>query len=120
VTTPRLPRTAARLGAFLGGAAGATLATCPEAVAHRVGDKSSVPVGIVRLLGLRMVAQAVVEIVRPDRRVLWCGAGVEAAHGASMLAARAVWPQYRRSATASAAIAFGFAAVGIVTGWARR
>jgi hypothetical protein len=115
-----LPAWAARGGAAVGGVVGAALALRPEPALRWVSAGTApAPVWLVRLLGARMVAQAVVEVSRPDRRVLWGGAGIELAHGASMLAAAAIWPGYRRSATASAAIAFGFAGLGIASGWAR-
>jgi len=83
---------------------GAVLLTRPGTVAQTVGGASP-PALVVRLLGARMLAQGLIESVRPTRGVLLAGSGVDAAHALSMVAAAARWPAYRRSALASAATA---------------
>ena len=63
-----------------------------------VGGRDVPPAWIVRLLGVRTLAQSAAEFTRPRRDVLIIGVGVDAAHAASMLAAAKVRPRYRRAA----------------------
>ena len=69
---------------------------------------------IVRLLGVRTLAQSAAEFSRPRRDVLIIGVGVDVVHAASMLAAAKMWPRYRRAALISAASATASAVVGAV------
>jgi hypothetical protein len=68
---------------------------------------------IVRVLGGRLVVQAVAELAwGPRARVL--NAGIDATHAASMIVAAWRWPQHRRSALVSAAVAAGTATLDLV------
>lgn len=78
------------------------------------------PAWILRLLGARLLGQGGVELLAPQRPVLLAGAGIDAIHGASMIAAAAYWPKYRRAATASALTAFGFGAAVVAVARVRR
>ncbi len=107
--------------AGVGGVLGVALAALPAAISRRVaGPGDPVPPALVRTLGLRMAAQAAAELATPQRRVLWSGACVDLAHGASMLAAGSIWPRYRRSAAISAALAFAVGAGQFSAGWVCR
>ncbi len=78
-----------------------------------VGEHENVPPSwIVRVLGIRTLAQGVAESVRPRRGVFAVGVAVDIAHAASMLAAARMWPHYRRAALTSA----GGAAAAAVAG----
>ena len=79
-----------------------------------VGGRDVPPLWIVRLLGVRTLAQSAAEVTRPRRDVLVIGVGLDVAHAASMLAAAKVWPRYRRAALISAASATASAVVGAV------
>lgn len=69
------------------------------------------PPAIVRLLGGRMAAQGLLLLGRvSDGRAFRVGAAVDGCHAASMVAAAAAFPRFRRAAAASAAIAFAMAA----------
>ena len=65
---------------------------------------------IARVLGTRLVGQAAVDIVW-GRRTRAVDVAVELAHAASMLAVSLHWPAHRRSASFSAAVATGIAAL---------
>jgi hypothetical protein len=83
----------------------------PEWVLAAVGapDRAEVRVlQVARVLGVRMVAQAGLEVVR-GRRTPALDTVVELTHAVSMLPAALIWPIHRRSATVSAAIAAGIA-----------
>jgi hypothetical protein len=102
VTTPQ-PLRAPRLlaGAHLGQAV--VLLAQPPGVLRRItGDHGVPPAWIVRVLGARILIQAVPEAVSPTPNVLRLGVVVDLAHAASMLAAARVWPRYRRAAMVSA------------------
>ena len=71
------------------------------------------PTWILRLLGIRMLAQGLVEIVAPRRLTFGVCAGIDATHAVSMLAAARIWPTYRRAALLSAAAAGLSAVVGV-------
>jgi hypothetical protein len=94
------------------GSLGALLIARPEAVARACsGAPNAVPrAWIVRLLGARMLLQALVEAARPEQRILAGGIATDAAHGASMVALAAASRRYRRPASISAAAA-GLSAV---------
>lgn len=93
--------------------------TPASAARWSAGDGAAPPAWIVRVLGARMAAQAAlvrwIAGHRPgDRpRALRAGAVVDGLHGASMVAAAAVWPRYRRSALTSAGLAFLSCAVAV-------
>lgn len=96
------------------GAAGVVMAGFPATAARWAGGPGGQPPAwVVRVLGGRMAAQALVvrwvagrSGPRDRRRAVRAGAAVDGLHGASMIAAAAVFPRYRRSALASAAVAF--------------
>ncbi len=91
----------------------ATLLARPARVVRLVcGPDDSPPIWITRLLGARVLAQAAAELARPSRSLLRLGAAVDATHAASMFAAAAVLPAYRRPALASAAAATAAAVAG--------
>ncbi|MBV9595185.1 MAG: hypothetical protein JO147_15475 [Actinobacteria bacterium] len=60
---------------------------------------------VIRLLGARMIGQAVLESVRPDRRTLTGAALVDATHAVSMIVLGWARPEYRPAARASALVA---------------
>ena len=72
---------------------------------------------VVRVLGARHVAQAVLTGRAPTRAVLWLGAEVDAAHAASMLGVAVCSRRYRRAALGDAVVAGTLAAAGA---WAAR
>jgi len=71
------------------------------------------PTWIIRLLGLRMLVQGILQLARPRRATFGVCAAVDATHAVSMLAAAHVWPTYRRAALLSAAGAGLSAVVGV-------
>jgi hypothetical protein len=70
---------------------------------------------IARVLGTRLVAQAVVDITG-GRRTRTLDVAVELAHAASMLAVSLHWRAHRRSASISAGLATGIAALDLAGG----
>jgi hypothetical protein len=91
---------------------GAVLALRPDA-AHRLAGEprhSGPPAWLVRVLGLRMLAQAGLEAVRPQPRVVLAAAAVDTAHALSMAGYAAVTARYRRPALISGAFAAASAA----------
>lgn len=87
----------------------------PPAVLRAVaGDQDVPPSWIIRILGVRTLAQGAAEFLRPRRDVLVLGVTVDLAHAATMVAAAAVWPHYRRAALISAGGATTSAVVGAV------
>jgi hypothetical protein len=84
---------------------GTALSSRPNEVARVVaGREASPPSWVVRMLGVRLLAQGVAELVRPTCRVLLCAAGIDALHAASMIGVAAD-TRYRRCAIVSAAVA---------------
>jgi hypothetical protein len=71
---------------------------------------------VVRILGARHLAQAVLTLWRPSPAVLLGGAGVDACHAASMLALAVADPQLRTAGIADCAAATAFTATGALTG----
>jgi hypothetical protein len=71
---------------------------------------------VVRILGVRHLAQAVLTLWRPRPVVLLAGAGIDACHAASMLALAVADPRMRRAGIADAAAATAFTATGALTG----
>jgi hypothetical protein len=112
VTTTQ-PRRGARLLARVHLGQAVVLLAQPPGVLRRItGDYGVPPAWIVRVLGARILIQAVAEAVSPSRNILRVGLVVDLTHAASMLAAAQVWPRYRRAALASA----GGAGASIVAG----
>jgi len=103
-----------RLVAAASGTLGLVLLLRPKAVARACSGPQAVPKAwIVRALGGRMLLQAAVQAVRPDRLTLDAGTATDAAHATSMVALAAVSPRYRRPASLSAAFATVSAALGL-------
>lgn len=69
---------------------------------------------VLRVLGARQVAQAVITGRTPTRAVLLLGAEVDVAHAASMIGLAVFERRYRRAALGDAAIAAAFAVAGAV------
>jgi hypothetical protein len=83
---------------------GTLLLGVPDAVTGRIaGDQPRPPTTLIRVLGARLLIQGLVECIWPRRSVVRAGAAVDTAHTASMIAAAALLPAYRRTAIASAA-----------------
>lgn len=78
-------------------------------------DRPAPPLAVVRILGVRMLAQHVAVLASPRRPLVLGSAAVDTLHGASMLAAAVVWPRYRRAALVSAATAFASTATAALT-----
>ena len=75
---------------------------------------------VVRILGARHLAQAVLTLWRPRRGgVPWPGAGIDACHAASMLALAAAEPRVRGAGIADALAATAFTATGALSGAGR-
>jgi hypothetical protein len=88
------------------------LARPEQAVALIGADETSAPsTWIVRLLGLRLFAQATVQLFRPNSTTALAGAAVDTAHAASMVAVAVTSARYRRAALLSGGAAAGSAAV---------
>jgi len=71
---------------------------------------------VVRILGARHLAQAVLTLWRPRPAVLLAGAGVDACHAASMLALAVADPRMRIAGLADGTAAAAFTATGSLTG----
>jgi len=71
---------------------------------------------VVRILGARHLAQAVLTLWRPSPAVLLSGAGIDACHAASMLALAVAEPQLRTAGIADCAAATAFTATGALAG----
>ncbi len=71
---------------------------------------------VVRILGARHLAQAVLTLWRPRPAVLLAGAGIDACHAASMLALAVADPRMRIAGIADGAAAAAFTATGALTG----
>jgi hypothetical protein len=68
--------------------------------------------GVIRVLGIRQVSQALVTGTQPSAAVLLLGAEVDAAHAVSMIALTLCSRRWRRAALADAMIASLFAQAG--------
>lgn len=111
--------TAPRVFATASAATGLALLLRAERIAAAAGRRAGRPdPRIVRVLGARQVAQAVLTLVRPTSAVLALGAAVDASHAASMVALAGASPRFRRPALASATVAG--VAVGVGAALARR
>jgi hypothetical protein len=65
---------------------------------------------VARVLGLRLVTQACLDLAG-GRRSRSLDVAVELTHAVSMVTAATIWPAHRRSASVSAAVAAGIAAL---------
>jgi hypothetical protein len=112
---PRLLFPAARAGY------GAVLLCAPGLVlGPRAGEASrSRARAVVRCLGARNLAQAVLTLWRPGRQVLAAGAGIDGCHAAAMLALAVADPQLRRAGLTDALAATAFTAAGAAIASAR-
>jgi hypothetical protein len=68
---------------------------------------------VVRVLGARQVAQALLSGRTPTGAVLYLGAEADVAHAATMIALAVLERRYRRAALCDAAIATAFAVAGV-------
>lgn len=66
-----------------------------------------------RLLGARMIAQAILTAALPTPRVVRFGVAIDAAHGLSMAALASASSTHRRLAATNGAIAAAFVAAGL-------
>ena len=108
------PVTPSRVGRFAGtvhAVIGSVLLIAPSRAATLVarGPGGAPPNWVIRLLGLRMVAQAGFELSHPTPEVLAASAGVDGVHAASMLPVL-LSSRYRRPALVSAGVALASAA----------
>lgn len=78
-----------------------------------ISDASPKATAIVRILGLRDVAQALVCAPAPTRSVVLLGAGVDGVHAASMVALAVSSPRWRRAALFSGTLSLTFALLGV-------
>ena len=103
------PAVRACYGAALLCAPGTALRLCNR---HPAGRRARI---VVRVLGFRHLAQAMLTLIRPSPEVFAAGAAVDACHAASMLAVAAADPRIRRASIADALAATAFMAVGGLT-----
>ncbi len=80
---------------------GAALLVHPEVV-DRTSSGQVPPPWVVRALGLRLLAQGVIETLWPRRATLRFSCAIDVAHAASMFGAAVMLQPYRRAALASA------------------
>ncbi|MGH7666440.1 MAG: hypothetical protein ACRENY_03000 [Candidatus Dormibacteria bacterium] len=69
---------------------------------------------LLRVLGVRQLAQAALSLALPRASVLWLGVATDATHAASMLVLARLRPDWRRGALADAAVASLLAGLGAV------
>jgi hypothetical protein len=100
-----LPLVRAVWGAVLLGVPGTVLSITTRSDPALLGTAKTV----LRVLGVRQIAQAAVEVHWPRTGVLALGATADALHAASGLVLAAADPGWRRSALLDAAVALGFA-----------
>src|SRR5204862_427170 len=86
--------------AALGGL-GVALAARPRDVVATSCGAPVPPAWLVRVLGVRQLAQELLILAAPTRSVLLGAATTDALHAASMGAAALIWPKYRRPALTS-------------------
>jgi len=96
------------------GGLGVALAARPRDVVAVVSGPPEPPAWLVRVLGVRQLAQELLVLAAPTRPVLLGAAATDALHAASMVGAALIWPAYRRTALTSAGVA-ATAAAGAVT-----
>jgi hypothetical protein len=77
------------------------------------GDQPA-PAWLARLLGVRLLFQGCLLARRPTPTIVAAEAGVEAAHGLTMLGLAHVVPEVRRTARRAAALAGGLVLSGLV------
>lgn len=100
------PRGAVRLATGVRAGQGLLLLLMPARVLRDVaGGGQTPPPAVARVLGARMLGQAILESAHPSRNVLRLGLAVDAAHAGTMLVAARLRPRYRRAALTSAAAA---------------
>jgi hypothetical protein len=82
----------------------AILLAQPLGVLRRAAGTHDVPPPwIMRVLGVRLLVQAIAEMTSPRPTMLRINAFVDLTHAASMFVAAKAWPRYRRAAMVSAA-----------------
>jgi hypothetical protein len=84
---------------------GGVLLARPEAVVRAVCGGPVPPTSVVRVLGLRRLGQEALLLAAPSRTTGFVAAGTDVLHALTMLGAARIWPQYRRAALTSAAVA---------------
>jgi hypothetical protein len=103
----------ARLLAGLGVASGVALAARPDAIADRLCPEFPTSRRwLVRLLGIRLLAQHGAVLVAPRRDLIRLSSAVDLVHAASMVPFLAS-PRYGRAARVSGAAAAGYAAAAV-------
>jgi hypothetical protein len=91
------------------------LLVVPRAVVSLVaGGDQQAPAWLVRLLGVRLLFQGCLLARRPTATIVAAEAGVEAAHGLTMLGLAHVVPEVRPTASRAAALAGGLVLSGLV------
>ena len=75
---------------------------------------------IVRVLGLRLLAQSAWVLLSPSRARLRGAAAIDAVHAASMAGVAAAWPRYRRAAAVSGTGSASAAVVALLASTDRR
>ena len=110
-----LPAQATRLFGVVVAATGAMSAVASRRVSRWSASTPSARPDprIVGVLGLRQLAQGALVVAAPDPVITRIGAATDAAHAATMVAAALLWPDYRKPATLSGALAVITAAVGL-------
>jgi hypothetical protein len=99
--------TALRVAAAAQGALASVLAVTPERAISWIGEdrRLAPPTWLVRMLGVRSLAQAAALFVRPTAELATLGALVDATHAASMVAVAVSSRRYRRAAVFSGSVA---------------
>ena len=109
----RRRRAVTRLLAVLGVGSGLALLARPRQIVDAVAPAFPRDrLWLVRLLGVRLVAQHGAVLVAPDPRVVRLGSGVDLVHAASLVPFVAS-PRYGRAARVSGALAAAYAAVAL-------
>jgi hypothetical protein len=104
---------------------GAALVAAPQPLlrllARADAPADRVAVAVLRVLGLRHVGQAVVEVLGPQPVVRYLGAAVDGLHALTALGLAVLDPRWRRGALTDTAIAASFAtATAVSTRGSRR
>ena len=106
------PRSVARGLAYAQVAIGVAMVAAPRLVAGL--SRGPVPPAIiVRVLGGRQIGQRLLTATRADASTLTLGAAVDVTHLASMIALAVARPRWRRTASASGAVAAVSAVAGL-------
>lgn len=110
-----MPARGARVLRVLGAAdcaAAIVLLTRPRQVSAAVASEADAPPEwVVRLLGVRLLFQGIVQSARPTRSVALTACAIDTTHAATMVVLAAVDSRWRRAAVGSAAVAGGSALV---------